>query len=302
MGNRKARRAAGETMPEGECLVQVGAVICDIDGTLLPAGRSAISARTRLTLLALKSAGVRMVLATGRAPQVALAAAEKIPYDALVCAQGAAVLEAGGRPRALHTLSEQQMYALVDFCENGEWPLNFVFDEGYFAYVEYERMLRELPEDDMQRPWLFDGEDQDKHLAAMPYGACAFLPESAVRAFGQKYGHLGLCFVPFAPHKWDIYPAGVEKAAAVQDILLGWGLAWQQAAAIGDGEGDVCLLEKAGLSAAMGNGCRAAKRAARHIAPPAEEDGAAQFFSQHILRALREEESRPGAGGAQHGV
>ena len=46
----------------------------------------------------------------------------------------------------------------------------------------------------------------------------------------------------------------------------------------------------------------AAKRAARHIAPPAEEDGAAQFFSQHILRALREEESRPGAGGAQHGV
>ena len=46
-------------------------------------------------------------------------------------------------------------------------------------------MLRELPEDDMQRPWLFDGEDQDKHLAAMPYGACAFLPESAVRAFGQ---------------------------------------------------------------------------------------------------------------------
>ena len=167
------------------------------------------------------------------------------------------------------------MYALVDFCENGEWPLNFVFDEGYFAYVEYERMLRELPEDDMQRPWLFDGEDQDKHLAAMPYGACAFLPESAVRAFGQKYGHLGLCFVPFAPHKWDIYPAGVEKAAAVQDILQGWGLAWQQAAAIGDGEGDVCLLEKAGLSAAMGNGCQAAKRAARHIAPPAEEDGAA---------------------------
>ena len=57
MGNRKARRAAGKTMPEGECLVQVGAVICDIDGTLLPAGRSAISARTRLTLLALKSAG-----------------------------------------------------------------------------------------------------------------------------------------------------------------------------------------------------------------------------------------------------
>lgn len=79
MGNRKARRAAGKTMPEGECLVQVGAVICDIDGTLLPAGRSAISARTRLTLLALKNAGVRVVLATGRAPQVALAAAEKYP-------------------------------------------------------------------------------------------------------------------------------------------------------------------------------------------------------------------------------
>ena len=268
MGNRKARRAAGETMPEGECLVQVGAVICDIDGTLLPAGRSAISARTRLTLLALKSAGVRVVLATGRAPQVALAAAEKIPYDALVCAQGAAVLEAGGRPRALHTLSEQQMYALVDFCENGEWPLNFVFDEGYFAYVEYERMLRELPEDDMQRPWLFDGEDQDKHLAAMPYGACAFLPKVPCAPLGRNMATWACALCPLPPISGIFYPAGVEKAAAVQDILQGWGLAWQQAAAIGDGEGDVCLLEKAGLSAAMENGCQAAKRAARHIAPP----------------------------------
>ena len=212
MDKTGACRAAGKAMPEGECLLQIGAVVCDIDGTLLPAGRSAVSARTRLTLLALKSAGVRVVLATGRAPQVALAAAEKIPYDALVCAQGAAVLEKGGKPRALHALDEQQMYALVDFCENGEWPLNFVFDEGYFAYVEYERMLRGLPENDMQRPWLFDGEDQNRHLAAMPYGACAFLPESAVQAFGQKYGHLGLCFVPFAPGKWDIYPAGVDTA------------------------------------------------------------------------------------------
>ena len=250
-------------MPEGECLLQIGAVVCDIDGTLLPAGRSAVSARTRLTLLALKSAGVRVVLATGRAPQVALAAAEKIPYDALVCAQGAAVLEKGGKPRALHALDEQQMYALVDFCENGEWPLNFVFDEGYFAYVEYERMLRGLPENDMQRPWLFDGEDQNRHLAAMPYGACAFLPESAVQAFGQKYGHLGLCFVPFAPGKWDIYPAGVDKAAAVQGILQGWSLSWQQAAAIGDGAGDVCLLERAGLSAALEGGSPKASAAAR---------------------------------------
>ena len=119
MNKTGARRAAGKAMPEGECLLQIGAVICDIDGTLLPAGRSAVSARTRLTLLALKSAGVRVALATGRAPQVALAAAEKIPYDALVCAQGAAVLEKGGKPRALHALDEQQMYALVDFCENG---------------------------------------------------------------------------------------------------------------------------------------------------------------------------------------
>lgn len=297
MDKTGARRAAGKAMPEGECLLQIGAVVCDIDGTLLPAGRSAVSARTRLTLLALKSAGVRVVLATGRAPQVALAAAEKIPCDALVCAQGAAVLEKGGKPRALHALDEQQMYALVDFCENGEWPLNFVFDEGYFAYVEYERMLRGLPENDMQRPWLFDGEDQNRHLAAMPYGACAFLPESAVQAFGQKYGHLGLCFVPFAPGKWDIYPAGVDKAAAVQGILQGWSLSWQQAAAIGDGAGDVCLLERAGLSAAMEGGSPKAIAAARYTAPPAEEDGAAQFFSQYILRALREEED-----GAHHGV
>ena len=93
--------------------MQYRAVICDIDDTLVPVGRTAVSARTRLTLLALRSAGVRIVLATGRAPQVALAVAEKIPYDALVCAQGAALVLPGERPRALHMLTEQQMYTLV---------------------------------------------------------------------------------------------------------------------------------------------------------------------------------------------
>ena len=272
--------------------MQYRAVICDIDDTLVPAGRTAVSARTRLTLLALKSAGVRIVLATGRAPQVALAVAEKIPYDALVCAQGAALVLPGEKPRAMHTLTEQQMYALVDFCEDGEWPLNFVFNEGYFAYVEYERMQRDIPQDDNQRPWLFDGQDQNKHLEGMPYGACAFLTPQAVQAFQARYGHLGLCFVPFAPGKWDIFSEQINKALTVQNVLEQWGVSWQQAAAIGDGAGDVCLLEKAGLSAAMENGCQEAKAAASHLAPPAQDDGAAQFFSQHILRALREEQAQ----------
>lgn len=282
--------------------MQYRAVICDIDDTLVPVGRTAVSARTRLTLLALKSAGVRIVLATGRAPQVALAVAEKIPYDALVCAQGAALVLPGERPRALHTLTEQQMYALVDFCEDGEWPLNFVFNEGYFAYVEYERMQRETPQNDNQRPWLFDGQDQNKHLEGMPYGACAFLPAQAVQAFQARYGHLELCFVPFAPGKWDIFSKRVNKAVAVQQVLEKWGISWQQAAAIGDGAGDVCLLEKAGLSAAMENGCPQAKAAAGHIAPPAQDDGAAQFFSRYLLQTLREEPPRTPEGGMPHGI
>ena len=60
------------------------------------------------------------------------------------------------------------------------------------------------------------------------------------------------------------------------------GLSWQQAAAIGDGAGDVCLLKRAGLSAAMEGGSPKAIAAARYTAPPAEEDGAAQFLSQYI--------------------
>ena len=101
-------------MPEGECLLQIGAVICDIDGTLLPAGARRQRA-PRLTLLALKSAGCAWRWPRGARRRWRWPRRKKIPYDALVCAQGAAVLEKGGKPRALHALDEQQMYALVDF-------------------------------------------------------------------------------------------------------------------------------------------------------------------------------------------
>ena len=79
---------------------------------------------------------------------------------------------------------------------------------GYFAYVEYERMLRGLPENDMQRPWLFDGEDQNRHLAAMPYGACAFAGKRRACLLGRNTGIWACALSPLPPGSGISTPLG----------------------------------------------------------------------------------------------
>ena len=58
-------------------------------------------------------------------------------------------------------MTAEEMYALVDYCEDDELPLDFVFDDGYYVYVEYERMAR-LAVPSVQK-FLIDGEDQTRH-------------------------------------------------------------------------------------------------------------------------------------------
>ena len=53
--------------------------------------------------------------------------------------------------------------------------------------------------------------------------------------------------------------------------------------AIGDGENDVALVSTVGCGVAMGNGCPAVLKAARHVVGTNDEDGVAQALQQFVL-------------------
>ena len=271
-------------MEQGTKRPCVKAAVFDIDGTLLPAGQAALPSRVCRALAALQAKGVPVIVATGRAPFAARLARGAAKPDYLVSCTGCLVQDKAGAVQEALRMTEEEMYALVDFCEDYELPLDFVFEDGYYVYVEYQRMMCASHAPGVE-DFLKDGEDQVRHLQGMPYAACVYAPEARLFQFTEKYGHLGLRFLPFAHgrDKFDVVCADADKAAAVGRLLERLGISWAETAAFGDGENDERLLAAAGVPVAMENGWERLKTPGRFVAPPCAEAGVAVWLEKYVL-------------------
>ena len=85
----------------------------------------------------------------------------------------------------------------------------------------------------------------------------------------------------------DFTPEGVDKATGVARAgeMLG-GLPLDALAAVGDSYNDLPLLRQCGLPIAMGNAPAIVQSAARHTAPPVEDDGLAYAIRRWVLPAV----------------
>ena len=268
--------------------MKIKAAVVDIDGTLVPYGAPGPGQAAVQALRELAQSGVAVVIATGRARYTAqwvLGSGIKPDYFAAV--NGADVTDAAGRPVWQSRMTHEEMYALVDFCEDHELPLEFIFSDAYYVYVEYAAFVEKYCGQNAASGFfdsvLRDGEDQVRHLQDMPFGACAAMDARHAAAFEAKYGHLGLRFIPFAPGRYDVLRAGAGKAAGVGRLLERLGISWAETAAFGDGENDAELLEAAGFAVAMEGGAQSLLPLADAVAPAAALDGAAAAVREYLL-------------------
>jgi HAD superfamily hydrolase (TIGR01484 family) len=195
--------------------------------------------------------------------------------DYWICASGAQVLDKNGSELASKRMTEEEMYALTDFCENYELPLAFSFTDGSYAYLEYERTRRRYQEAAGGDEGLHDGEDQDRHLLDMPFAASGEIPREMTEKFQQKYGYLGLRFLYYCSNACDILRAGQDKAEGLAMLWQKTGISAAQTVAVGDGDNDSALLRAAGLGVCMQNGSAEARKTADRVCPPVTEDGVA---------------------------
>lgn len=264
----------------------IRAAVFDIDGTLVPRGRGVPSPATVQALEALSRAGVAVIIATGRARYTARPVLGPLRPDYIVAANGCDVTDAAGRPLWSSRMTAEEMYALVDFCEDDSLPLEFIFSDAYHAYVGYDELARRYQRkgvDQSLARMLRDGEDHTRHLRDMPFSACTAMQAGDVARFAEKYGHLGLRFLAFETGWYDVLRAGADKSVGVGKLLERLGIPWAETAAFGDGGNDAKLLDAAGLSVAMAGGSPELCAAASLVAPPANEDGVARVIKAHLL-------------------
>ena len=252
--------------------MQYKAMLLDIDGTMVVPGEPCIRPEVERAVRAVQKQGVKIVVATGRLKY----ASGKDTLGGLrpdygIYSNGAYVCDAKENVVFEDRLTPQNMYTLVDFCEDYDYPLAFCYEDGYYAYVEYESMRKCYGEVTGHGEHVKDGEDQDRHLESMPFTAFAQIPPERLADYDAKYP--GLRFVPYCDGKYDVFKPEINKAYGASKLFEKIGISAEEVIAVGDGLNDVEMLEMAGMSYAMGSARQAVKDAAKRVAPSAEENG-----------------------------
>jgi hydroxymethylpyrimidine pyrophosphatase-like HAD family hydrolase len=272
----------------------------DIDGTLVDSD-AMLSDRTIAAVRAALDAGVRVHLATGRMPSSAVVFANRLGLvDAVVGHQGAAVREMPppeartdvvvppfrGRTGRLvwhRTLVPEVAADAVRFCrEHGLDPhLNhlerMIVQRGDPNFADYSAYLgrdAEQVEDlarDVRHP-------VSKVIAVGQAGRPMALVAEARRAFAGRAD-------PTVSHPrfLEFVAPGVSKGHAVAWLAHREGVPLGQVLAMGDALNDLEMVGDAGHGAAMPTAPAEVRLAARYLAPPVGEDGAAQLIEQLVL-------------------
>ena len=245
----------------------------DYDNTLVPFGESQPRPAMVKAVKKLQAVGGKFVLSTGRAWSAINRKGQLggIRFDYAITCNGACVVDKNGTIVAEHPMTNEEMYALVDFCEDYNYPLQFDFKDAYYAYCEYDILHKYYDQMNSVGLDCVDGEDQDRHLIDMPHAAFCIFPEGALERFSEKYGHLGLHFMqtggqlPDGSRFYDIVRGGIDKSTGLADLCEKMGLSLAEAVAAGDSANDVGMLKAAGLGCCMSNGTDEAKAAADRV-------------------------------------
>lgn len=258
--------------------MQYKAVILDIDGTILPHGEAKPRREVVEMIEKVRALGVAIVIATGRTyygiPNSVLGA---VKPDYTLCANGAHLVNKGGRTVFCRRFTAEEMYALVDYFEDFDLPLGFSFDDQYYVYVEYAKLRQIAPE---YSEVMEDGENQNRHLQGMPFGGFAALSAQQLQGFQARHGHLGLRFTPIFEGTYDVMQKDVDKASGLVDLMARNGWDKSEIIFMGDNDNDVELMEVAGLSYCVENGSAAAKAAAKRLAPSVWDNGVATALKE----------------------
>lgn len=259
----------------------------DFDNTLVPFGEPKPRPAVVKAVKKLQAAGGRFVLSTGRGYCVVhKEQLGGIRFDYAITCNGACVVDKNGTIVAEHPLTNEEMYALVDFCEDYNYPLQFNYRDAYYAYCEYDALKGFY--DAMPKSGLtcLDGEDQDRHLIDMPHAAFVVMPPQELAHFNEKFGHLNLHFMQVGSvgkDGWccyDVVRGGMDKGVGLADLCEKIGLTLADAVAAGDSANDVGMLKAAGLGCCMSNGTPDAKAAADRVIGDVREDGLAALIEE----------------------
>lgn len=259
--------------------------VTDLDGTLVPeSGR--VSKKNIKAIHDLESAGIKVVLATGRMYKGALPIAEQLGVHVPIIAYNGALIKSSAG-EILHTqfMNEAIVKRILTFFEQRNWHLqSYSDDELYFPkrdrYVQYYEDMQKVTGNEVG----WDGMQQHinnvtKLLSISGKNEELINRMREIKKFFGAQVEVTRSNDLFA----EFLAGGCTKAGAVKIIADKLKIDRTEIMAIGDSENDLPMLRSVGRSIAMGNAIPAVKKSCFYRTDLCENDGFAKAVYEYVL-------------------
>jgi len=272
-------------------------LVMDLDGTLLPHG-GVISDRTIAAIRAVRKLGVITTISSGRNIPSFIEYARTAGVDGpLIGMQGAiarelpAPGESGSGALLRHAPFTSALAArAVEWCRQHDlWGHAVIQDDYAFDatdphYETYQGWLAGNPTERLHsiKDLVHHLREKPQEISKVVAHAPAGHPETVLAQARETFGG-DLDVTISHPEYLEFTAPGVNKGAALEWLAARLNIPLAATMAIGDQHNDLEMLLAAGHGVAMHGAPEPVQRAARHLAPPSEEDGAARMIERLIL-------------------
>lgn len=277
--------------------MSIKVIIMDVDGTLTN-DQKVITPKTKEALMKAQKAGAILILASGRPTSGLQDLAKELEMDkhhgllvafngskvvdcetgdvlfnqAMTIEEGKAVLEHMKKFDVLPMIDKgDYMYVndvFAGMLENNGNPINIIQYEsrgGKFKLCEQEDLAA------------FVDYPLNKILTA---GEPQYLQDHYKEMMAPFDGKLSCMFT--APFYFEFTAQGIDKAKALDTVLIPMGYKREEMVAFGDGHNDASMVKYAGTGVAMENAVQDLKDIADAITSSNEEDGIAEYLYKHM--------------------
>ncbi|WP_326513795.1 Cof-type HAD-IIB family hydrolase [Clostridium intestinale] len=272
-------------------------IIMDVDGTLTNSEKK-ITEKTKKTLIRAQEEGVILVLASGRPTSGLMDYAKELKMDKhhglLVSFNGAKVIECQTNKLLFNeTMSVKEGQAVLEHMKKFDVkPMidkdDYLFvNDVYDCYVQY----KDKPFNVIQyesRGGKFKLCEKDDLAAFADYplnkiltaGDPEYLKENYEEMMDPFKDTLSCMFT--GAFYFEFTAKGIDKAKALDTVLIPMGYKKEEMMAFGDGHNDASMIKYAGIGIAMANAVEDLKQVADEVTLSNEEDGIAYALSKYF--------------------
>ena len=277
--------------------MSIKVIIMDVDGTLTNS-KKVITPKTKEALMKAQEAGAILILASGRPTSGLRDLAKELEMDKhhglLVAFNGSKVVDCETDEVLFNqTMTVEEGQAVLEHMK--KFDVIPMIDKGDYMFVndvfsgmlensgkptniiQYESRGGKFKLCEMEDLAAFADYPLNKILTA---GEPEYLQAHYKEMMAPFEGKLSCMFT--APVYFEFTAQGIDKAKALDTVLIPKGYKREEMVAFGDGQNDATLVKYAGTGVAMANAVQELKDVADAITLSNEEDGIADYLYKNM--------------------